>query len=198
MPALDSEIELCRFHLGYGNLLAGSVPYTDDGFRDLFYHVAQPNISEFEETTVALAVAVGVVAVTPASMTGIVPHARMVTDLGEDAETIVVRSVTATTFTARFAGAHAAEMPIAVQSGLTHLRELLHALDKEYKPLLNGTIMQSAGLKQIGRGAVEWFGAGSVLEVRSRGYRSLVARLSGLLRIEPFFTDGRTTRIEIG
>lgn len=186
MPALESEIERCRYHLGYGCIGLGSQPYTDDGFYNVFHDISAPNLTEFEETTVALAITAGVVTVTPASMTGIARHVRMVVDVGDDTETIVVRGAGISTFTARFTKDHAAACPIAVESGLTEMRELIHSLDKEDKAFKSGTVSQAAGIKQVGRGQIEWFGPYAVEVSKARAYKALVGRLSELLRIEPW------------
>lgn len=196
MPASTQEIEAVRFHLGYGNLGTGATPHTPDGFFELFHDVAKRYLNEAEETTASTAIAAGVVTVTPADMTGIASHVRLVVDVGTDAETVVVRSTTALTFTARFANAHTGTYPIAVESGLTRLREMLVALEREHKAITGGSVSQASGLKQVGRGAVEWFAADSKLKTTWQTYRSLVGQLSSLVRIAPWGDPGASSRME--
>lgn len=68
-------------------------------------------------TTVAANSAAGSVAVTPASMVGIVAGMSLVIDQGAQQETVVVASITATTFTAPFVNAHTG--PFTVQGILS-------------------------------------------------------------------------------
>lgn len=189
MPASDAEIETLRFHLGYGNIGVGAQPYTSDGFKDLFYTVIAPNLSEGASTTAVTEIAVaGLAVVTPASMTGIAAYMPLVVDVGEDAERIIVRSTTPTSFRARFTKAHPEPgYPIAVESGLTRLRGLLFDAHASHKGLTDGSIAKTAGLKSVGRGAVEWYGgaAGSVLDGKLEHYLTIIGQLSSLVRVEP-------------
>lgn len=65
-------------------------------------------------TTVALAIAAGSQTVTPASMAGIIAGSVLTIDEGARQEQVVVTAVAATTFTAVFAQAHAAVLPIQI------------------------------------------------------------------------------------
>jgi hypothetical protein len=56
--------------------------------------------------------AAGLQVVTPASMTGIYPYTQLVVDLNPNQERVTVSAVTATTFTAVFAQAHAANVGV--------------------------------------------------------------------------------------
>jgi hypothetical protein len=197
MPATDAEIETLRFHLGYGNIGVGGYPYTPDGFKELFGQVVQPNLSEGAATTSTTAIsAAGLTTITPASMTGLATHERLVVDVGEDAELVVVRSVTLTTFAARFAKAHTAGYPIQVESGLTRLRGLLHDADTAHFGLTGTTTTKTAGLKSVGRGAVEWFPNGAVLTQKLDQYVTIVDRLSSLVRVPPIRPLRGVTRLE--
>lgn len=196
MPASTQEIEAVRFHLGYGNLGTGATPYTPDGFFELFHDVAKRYINEAEETTASTTIAAGIVEVTPAAMTGISTHARVVVDVSTDAETVVVRSTTVSTFTARFVNVHTGTYPVAVESGLTRLRGMLVALEREHNAIVGGSVSQASGLKQVGRGAVEWFAADSKFKTTWKTYRSLVGQLSSLIRIAPWGDPGATSRLE--
>ena len=64
------------------------------------------NISNTVSTTVAADIAIGTVAVTPASMANIVPGFLLTVDVGANQEEVSVISVTGSTFTATFTIAH--------------------------------------------------------------------------------------------
>jgi hypothetical protein len=194
-----SDVEAMRFHLGYGNVDAGAYPYTPDGFLELFEDVISPNLTTAEETTATTAITAGADAtVTPASMTGIATHTRLVVDVGDLAEVVTVRAVTATTFTARFGNAHPTTgYPIAVESGVTRLRLLIHRLNQAWERVQASSIAKAAGLKSVGRGAVEWFGSGMVLTETQAHYVAIAEQLSILVRVPPAWGHrGRNTVLE--
>lgn len=199
MPATDDQIEALRYHLGYGNIGVGGYPYTPDGFKELFEQVIQPNITEGAETTSTTAIsAAGIATVTPASMTGLATHVALIVDVGDDEERVEVRSVTATTFTARFAKAHAVPgWPIAVASGLTRLRSLLREADRLNAEVTGASTTETAGLKSVGRGAIEWYPGGAVMAEKAKQYIAVVGELSTLVRVEPLRSPRRgVTKLE--
>lgn len=198
MPASDAEIEALRYHLGYGNIGVGAYPYTPDGFKELFEEVVGPAITEGAETTSGTAVAAaGIVTITPVAMVGIVPYARLVVDVGDDAETITVQSTTLTTFAARFTKAHTGTgWPIAVESGLTRLRALLYQAARAESEIVGTSTSETAGLKSVGRGAIEWHPGGAVLTEKVTQYVTIIDRLSSLVRVEPLRHLRRATRLE--
>jgi hypothetical protein len=194
MALTDYEVQSLRAHLGFGNVGANAYPYTPDGFREVFRDVIAPNLEDGPETTAATAITAGsTTTVTPASMTGITVGARLVVDVGDDAEIVLVRSVTLTTFTAKFALAHPASgYPVAVMSGVQRVRLLLHACDKAWQTANSSTVSESAGLKKVDE--IEWFAPGAVrLETRAH-YRDIVWALSDLVRVEPAWAHTKRKR----
>jgi hypothetical protein len=179
-----AELESLRTHLGYG-AVNDAHPYTADGFQALFEQVIGPNLTSGAETQTGFSIAAGTSAVTPDSMTSIVTGARLVVDVGEDSEIVTVRSVTPTTFTARFAKPHPIGTPIAVLGGLQRLRLLLHTADQAWQAMQDQSIGSTAGLRQVDRGDVVWFEGFHVLKDRLAHYRSIVAQLSSLVRVTP-------------
>lgn len=183
----SAEIEAVRFHLDYGNISVGGYPYTPEGYFELFTNVVAEYLTTGAETTAATVVTADtIVTVTPASMTGITANSRLVIDVDTDRETVVVKSVTATTFTARFAKAHTGTYPIAVESGVTRLRELIAAADTAYKALTSDDVGAASGVKKVDE--IEFFGGAkstgmSVLDGRLAHYRAIVARIASLVRV---------------
>lgn len=184
MAMTDAEVEATRFHLGFGNLDFGSYPYTSDGFKALFAEVIAPNLTIGAETTATTSITgTGGQTVTPASMVGIAPQSRLVIDVGDAAETVVVSSVTSTTFIARFTVAHSGGYPVCVASGQTRLRALLHQAEKAWEACLSQNIGGTAGIKKVDE--VEFFGGFQVLKDRLAQYKNIVLQLSSLVRVEP-------------
>jgi hypothetical protein len=183
MALTSSEVEALRFHLRYGNVDVGAYPYTPDGFKELFNQVVAPNLTTEAETTATTDITPGTVVVTPTSMIGIAVNVRLVVDVGDEAEVVVAKSATATTFSATFKLAHAGGYPIAVESGVARLRLLLHSAGKAWDKLKSSSITQSAGLKGLGKGQIEWFQGGQVLRDTANHYRAIVAEISSLVRV---------------
>lgn len=186
MAITDSEVESLRFHLGYGNIGLGTSAYSPDGFKELFRDVVAVYLTGDTETTATGAITAGAVAtVTPAAMTGIVAYARLVVDVGDDAEIVTVRSVTLTTFSARFSKTHATGYPVAVLGGQARLRLLLNQADAAWQAMQDPSVGSTAGLKQVDKGDVEWFQGFQVLKDRLSHYRAIVSQISSLVRVEP-------------
>jgi hypothetical protein len=196
------EVENLRFHLGYGNLQVGAYPWTPDGFMELFTNVIKPYLATGPETSATTAVDTGagpsIVTVTPLDMTGIAVNVRLIVDNGEDTEVVVVKAVTPTTFTARFALAHAASgYPIAVETGTSRLRWLLHQADRTHQTMLSPMVTATAGIKSVDKGEVEWFGPTAVLRSVFAQYQVLVEQISRLVRVPATLSaSGPTTRLE--
>jgi hypothetical protein len=199
MALSTSEVESLRFHLGFGNISVDAYPYTADGFQALFEQVIAPNLTGSTETTATTAITAGTSAtVTPASMTGIVPYAKLVVDVGDDVELVVVRTVTATTFSAKFTKAHpAAGYPIALMGGHARLRMLLNQADVAWQAMQDASIGATAGLKQVDKGDVEWFPSFQVLKDRTKHYHSIIDQIGMLVRVTPLHTGAGSQTISI-
>jgi hypothetical protein len=197
-----AEVELLRFHLGYGNLQVGAYPWTPDGFMELFTNVIALYLSTGPETSATTVVDASagpvIVVVTPLDMTGIAPNVRLLVDNGDDTEAVVVKAVSGATFTTRFALSHAATgYPIAVETGTSRLRYLLHQADRVHAALLSPTITATAGLKQVDKGEIEWFGPTAVLKSVWTQYQTIVGQISRLVRVAPVGQQqGPTTALE--
>lgn len=193
-----SELESLRHHLGYGNVGIGGEPYTEDGFQNLFAAVIAPYLTTGTETSATTAITAGsIVVVTPLVMTDIVANVELVIDNGEDAEIVMVKAVTLTTFTARFVKAHAATgYPVSVMCGKARLRLLLWDANALWRKLTGKDITQSAGIKQLGNGEIEWFAPNAVLRSVQMQYLSVIARISSLVRVTPIGGFGGSSQLE--
>lgn len=197
----DAETEAIRFHLGYGNIGVGGYPHTPDGYFEAIKNVVAEYLTTGAETTATTAITAGsTTTVTPVSMTGIAANVQLVVDVGDEAEFVIVKATTLTTFTAKFAGAHtAAGYPVAVASGVARARYLIHRCNRALEKVTGAGMTNSAGLKSVGRGAVEWFGASSVLSSTQQAYLAVVEQLSSLVRVAPRWANdgaGRTNQLE--
>lgn len=191
MSLSTAEVESLRFHLGYGNVGVGAYPYTPDGFKELFEQVIGLNLTGDTETTASGSTTAGALAtLTPAAMTGIVAYARLVVDVGDDSEIVTVKSVTSTTFTARFSKARTGSFPVALLGGQARLRLLLGQADTAWQAMQDPSIGSTAGLKQVDKGDVEWFQGFQVLKDRLSHYRAIVGQISSLVRVQPAWAGG--------
>lgn len=195
----EPEIEEIRFHTGWGNIAVGAYPATPDGWYEVFHQVVAQYLTAGTETTVTASIATaGIATCTPASMTDIAPMGRLVIDVGDAEEVVVVRATTLTTFTATFAKAHTGPFPIATLSGVSRVRSLLHRINATFESYTGTAVTQAAGLKMVGQGEVEWFGAGATLDTMGSHLLALRRELSSLIRI-PLRWDvesGRVNQIE--
>jgi hypothetical protein len=181
-----TEIQSLRFHLNYGSINFGAYPYTPDGFIELFNTVIAPNVQSGDDTSSTTAItAASTAVVTVVSMTNIIVRERLVVDVGDDAEIVVVKATSGSTFTAAFAKVHsAAGYPISTLSGESRLRLLLHDADRCWQKLQDPSITKTAGLKQLGRGQIEWQSNGfRVLADTRAHYRSIQESISTLVRV---------------
>lgn len=185
MSLTTSEIESLRTHLSYGNMNVGGYPYTPDGFLVLFRDIIAPNLGTDTETSATTTIAVGIATVTPLVMTNIVAGASLIVDVGEDAELVMVKAVTSTTFTARFAKAHtSAGYPVEVASGKSRVRMLLSQADRLWARLQASDITQTAGLESLGNGEIKWVaGAAGVLQDIAGQYARVVNAISEICRV---------------
>lgn len=200
MALTSSEIQSLRFHLGYGAVGVAS-PYLPDTFLELFRDVVAPNIESGTSTTSVTSVSAGTATIVVASATDIVARTRLVVDVGDKEETVVVRAVSGTSITADFALAHTSTpYPVAIESGETRLRSLLGAADAVHAKMTATTAIDSAGLKRAED--IEWYPDGSsgisggVIGAQLRAYRQIVGQLSSLVRVQPVWAQGRTTGLE--
>ncbi len=195
MAVSDDEIESLRFHLGYGNLSEDG-PYTADGFRAVFYQVIQPNLTTGAETTATTSVgAAGLATVTVGALTGIAANARLLVDVGDAMEIVVVRATGVLAFTAAFAAEHTQPYPVAAIGGQQRLRILLHRADAAWQAFSSSDVGDVAGLKRI-EGDVEWFPGGNTLKERKASYESIVEELAFLCRVESRRGHKRCSQLE--
>jgi len=185
MSLATAEIESVRFHLGYGNVSNGALPYTDDGYWSIFDDIVSPYLGTGTETSSTTTISAGsTITVTPASMTGIAVYGQLVVDVAEQAEVVTVKAATSTTFTAYFAKAHAATgYPIATMSGKARLRILLHEADLAWRSMTDIGIAKTAGLKSIDKQDVVWFEGRRVSRERFEHYRAISCSISSLVRV---------------
>ena len=182
MALSTAEVESLRFHLGYGNMSVSGHPYTSDGFYEIFTQIISPNLSTSTETTSTTSVsAAGITTITLGSVTLITPYTRLIVDVGDAAETVVVRAVSGSTITATFAKAHTQPYPVAVLSGVSRLRQLLHSADTAWATLQSADITGSAGIKQLGQGEIEWFAPSAVYLSVLRHYTGICEEISKLV-----------------
>lgn len=188
MSLTEGEQDSLRFHLGYGNIGPEGSLYTSDGFYELFRDVISPNLSEATETTSDTAIDVGEAGanatVTPASMTGIVSGVTLVVDVADQAETIAVRAVTGSTFTAFFKKDHPSGYPIGTLRGVTRLRTLLWAAERAYSEIIAIEVADNAGLKSVDKEDVVWFEGFRALRDRVDHYMNIVCAISSLVQVE--------------
>jgi hypothetical protein len=197
MALSTSEIESLRHHLGYGNIGALAAPYTPDGFLELFTDVIAPNLSVGTETSATTAITAGAtVVVTPVVMTDITAYSTLVVDTGEQSEAVIVKAVTATTFTASFAKSHASSgYPVATMSGTARLRLLLWDADVAWRALSSPGLSATLGLKSVDE--VHFFGNGSAtLTSKTTHYNTICQAIASLVQVAPRWAGGDNSRLE--
>lgn len=198
MALTDAEIQSLRHHLGYGNVSTGAYPYTPDGFYELFTSVISPNLQTGAETTSATATTAGAsTAIVVEASTGIVAYARLVIDVGDQAEIVTVKAVSGLNVTAYFTIAHSGTYPVAVESGVSRLRMLLHRADAAWQALTSGKMFSGAGIKQVDE--VHFFdpksgGASAQLAGTRKAYEAVVWEISSLVRVLPRWASQRAAR----
>lgn len=196
MALTADEVTQLRFHLGFGNVGVGAYPYTPDGFQQLFEDVIGPNLASGTETTTASAVtAAGVATITLASATGFAASQRVVVDVGDDVEIVVVRALSGANLSAKFALTHAANFPVVTLSPVARLRMLIHAADKSWASQNESGIAQRAGIKRADD--VEFFPGSELLGIRGAQYDQIVDSIASLVRVRPLRSSGSGARVEV-
>lgn len=198
MTLSAAEIESVRFHLGYGNVGIGALPYTADGYWSTFDAIVSVYLGTGTETSATTDITAGTtVAVTPLAMTGITARCQLVIDAAEQAEIVTVKAVTSTTFTAYFAKAHTSGYPISTMCGLARLRMLLHDADQAHRGLTDISIADSTGLKSVDKQDVVFQDGTSVQVGRLRHYQRIQGSISSLVRVPvALMPDCRSTTLE--
>lgn len=185
MTLSEAEIESVRFHLGYGNVGIGALPYTSDGYWSTFDSIVSVYLGTGTETSATTSItALSTAAVTPLAMTGITARCQLVIDAAEQAEIVTVKAVTATTFTAYFAKAHSVGYPISTMCGLARLRMLLHDADQAHRALTDISIADTAGLKSVDKQDVVFQDGSAVRVQRLAHYNMIQKAISSLVRVD--------------
>jgi hypothetical protein len=187
MTLSTAEIESVRFHLGYGNVAVGALPYTDDGYWSVFDQLVSVYLGTGTETSATTAITSGsTTEVTPAAMTGIAVYGQLVVDTADQAEVVVVKATTISTFTAYFAKAHTA-YPISTMCGKARLRMMLHDADTAWRALGAVSVGASGGLKSVDKGDVVWQDASGssnqAVAGRMAHYGAICRSISALVRV---------------
>ena len=194
MTVSVAEIEALRFHLGKGQLGPLSVVYAGNNYYEFFQGVIKDNLSDYASTTATATItSATTVEVTPVSMTDIVPYARLYVDVGDSLDVVQVKAVGASTFTASFAKAHTGTFPIQLECGVARLRQLLWSADKAFQAMQASTVTETAGIKQLGQGEIEWFDGTAVLEGKARHYQTIVEELAKLVMIDTGSSRGNVS-----
>lgn len=206
MALSTSEVESLRLHLGYGNLSNVALPYTPDGWWEVFGDIVSDALGTGTEDASTTAVTAGsVTTITLTDASEFVAWSEAVIDVGDDAEIVIVKAqVTGSgteTITAKFAKAHSASgYPVATISGKARLRMLLHDANKAWVSLTGSSIGAVAGLKSVDKGDVVWQDGGSslVLSGRRAHYMAIVNAISQLVRVPSVWNwgGGGVTTIE--
>lgn len=164
MALLDSEVQRLKYELGFNVMAIGAEPRIDH--VAIFDQVVQPYLETGAATTSATAVTAATsptpVTLTLASATGFTVGATVLIDVDSRQESATIQTLSGTSMTVQLSLTHSGTYPVVVESGESLIREGLKRLRQLDDDILEAR--SSAGLKMVGRGAVEWFGASSVLE----------------------------------
>lgn len=160
MALLESEIYRIRAELGYPVLTIGAEPYIEH--VAIFDQVIQPYIESGAQTTSTTTVAATTdptpSTLTLASSTGFHLGEIVIVDVDARQERVTVEAIAGSTITVLLTKAHAGSYPVTVEGGESIVRGILGRLRDADDRLLSAA--QTAGLKSVGRGAVEWYGSG--------------------------------------
>lgn len=191
MTLSTAELDSLRHHLGYGNLSTAAEPYTADTYYEVFSGIVSPNLSTGTETSSVTAVTAGTTqAITVVSATGIAVYGQLVVDVGDQAESVLVKAVSGTSVTAHFLKAHAATgYPVATMSGLARLRLLLWDADAAWRALTDLGIGATSGIKKVDE--VEFFQGTMVLSGRLEHYKSIVCSIASLVQVPPQWAEAQ-------
>jgi hypothetical protein len=188
MTLSTAEIESTRFHLGWGNVAVGALPYTQDGYWSIFDSIVSPYLGTGTETSATTAITAGsTTVVTPVAMTGIDVYGKLVVDTDDQLEIVTVKAADVTTFTAYFTKAHTDDgYPIATMSGKARLRMLLREADQAWHAISGVSVAGTSGLKSVDKNDVVWQTTGSsniALAGRMNHYGSICQSISALVRV---------------
>ena len=167
MALTTSELRRLRYELGYNVLNAGAEPYI--GVSAVFEQVIQTYLQSgaitTSNTSVTAATAPTPAVLTLADSTGFANSNVVIVDVDSRQERVTVEQVSGSTIRVILSKAHSGTYPVTVEGGESIVRTILgHLYDCEDKILASS---KTAGLKSVGRGAVEWYGnstGGSVLQ----------------------------------
>lgn len=161
MALLDSELARIKWHLGFNLLEVGANPYI--GVAAIFEQVIQPYLSGGATTTSATAVTAATtptpVTLTLTSATGFSALDPVIIDVDSRQERATVQAVSGSTITVILSLAHSGTFPVTVEGGETIVRTLLKRCESAAQAYDDA--LSSAGIKQLGRGEIEWFGDGA-------------------------------------
>jgi hypothetical protein len=188
MSLSTSEVESLRLHLGYGNLSITALPYTPDGWWEVFGTIVSDALGTGTETSGSTAVTAGAVTtITVADASEFSVYDEAVIDVGDNAEIVVIQACTTggtETLTAYFEKAHSASgYPVATMSGKARLRMLLHDANRAWRMLTDSSVGKASGIKSVDKEDVVFFGGTSVSSGRLSHYQSIVAAISQLVRV---------------
>ena len=171
MAILDSELARIKFHCGYNLLSVGAEPYIGHA---AIWDVVQDNLSGGAATTSATTVAAATtptpVTLTLTSATGFAAGNAVIVDVDSRQERATVQAVSGATITVLLSFAHTGTYAVTVEGGESVVRGLLKSCDAALTAYESA--ITSAGIKQLGRGEIEWFGDGN----GSRGLLSSAKR----------------------
>lgn len=130
MALLQSELERCKFELGFNLLTLSALPYAWDGVTQIFEQVVQPYLEAGEKNYSATAV---VAAASPTQITlalqttptAILVGDRLIVDQDVQQEAGHVYAVTSSSVTVALANAHSGTYPLTVEGGESIIRDCL-------------------------------------------------------------------------
>lgn len=168
MALLASELARCKAELGYNLLAPGAAFYADVHaiFEQVVATYLNAGATTTSSTTVAAASTPTPVTLTLASATGFSAGDNVSVDVDSRQESGTVQAVSGSTITLLLSFAHSGTYPVSVEGGESLIREDLRKL-RELDEKIQAT-KTSAGLKSVGRGAVEWFGSTSAQDSLSK------------------------------
>ena len=189
MTLSTSESESLRLHLGYGNLNNTALPYTPDGWWEVFGTIISGALGTGTETSSSTATTAGAVTtITVVSAAAFAVYDEAVIDVGDNAEIVVIQARATggpETLTALFGKAHSASgYPVCTMSGKARLRLLLHDANAAWRALTDSASGLTAGIKSVDKEDVVFFDGMSVNRGRLNHYQSIVAALSQLVRVK--------------
>jgi hypothetical protein len=130
MPLQPNEVQRLKQELGFNQLTLGAEPYI--GITQYFEQIVLPNLQDSgltsSSTTVAASGTPALVTLQLLSATSFTPMCRAVVDVDENQETAQVSSVVNNSIALFLSLAHAGTYPVAVEGGLSMVRDYLRKL----------------------------------------------------------------------